>query len=175
MINWFCITNSRDFYFYRITSYNVCYTKLLRVYALAQGTIIADTKNTTTGFIYDGATIENEVDYSLKNEDSIRLSLIKNDAKQAYQVEKKINEFFGKPLAMATDTRTVEVKKPRDISIVKFISDVQSIQLNSEFKRKIIIDINRESIIAGVITSYSIHYTKLYEYQYLNLFYELML
>ncbi len=120
-----------------------------QVYALAQGTIIADTKNTTTGFIYDGATIENEVDYSLKNEDSIRLSLIKNDAKQAYQVEKKINEFFGKPLAMATDTRTVEVKKPRDISIVKFISDVQSIQLNSEFKRKIIIDINRESIIAG--------------------------
>jgi len=120
-----------------------------QVYALAQGSIIADSKNTTTGYIYDGATIENEVEYSLRGEDSIRLSLLKNDAKQAYLVEKKINEFFGQPLAMATDTRTVEVKKPFDVSIVKFISDVQSIQLSSTFKKKIIIDMGRETIVAG--------------------------
>lgn len=120
-----------------------------QVYALAQGTIVADIKNTTTGYIYDGGTIENEVDYSLKDENSITLSLFKNDAKQAYNVEKKINEKFGTNLARATDTRTVEVIKPKDISIVKFIYDVQSIQLDSDFKKKIIIDMNRETIIAG--------------------------
>jgi len=120
-----------------------------QVYALAQGTIVADAKNNTTGFIYDGATIENEVDYSLQNENSITLSLLKNDAKQAYEIEKRINETFGARLAMATDTRTVEVKKPRNISTVKFISDVQSIQLDSDFKKKIIIDMQRETIIAG--------------------------
>ncbi len=121
-----------------------------QVYALAQGSIVADNQNETTGFIYEGATVENEVEYSLKNEDSIKLSLLKNDAKQAYLVEKKINEFFNKPLAVALDTRTIYVKKPLDSSIVKFLSDVQSIQLDSTFKKKIIIDIARETIIAGL-------------------------
>jgi len=121
-----------------------------QVYALAQGSIVADNQNETTGFIYEGATVENEVEYSLKNEDSIKLSLLKNDAKQAYLVEKKINEFFNKPLAVALDTRTIYVKKPLDSSIVKFLSDVQSIQLDSTFKKKIIIDVARETIIAGL-------------------------
>ncbi|MGB6330093.1 MAG: flagellar basal body P-ring protein FlgI [Halarcobacter sp.] len=120
-----------------------------QVYALAQGTIIADENNQTTGFIYEGATIENELDYSLKNEDSIKLSLFKSDAKQAYEVEKKINELFGMNLAIAIDTRTVEVRKPKNISIIKFISDIQAINLNSTFKKKIIIDMNRETVIAG--------------------------
>ena len=65
-----------------------------QVYALAQGSIVADEQNNTTGFIYDGATVENEVDYSLGEENSIKLSLLKNDAKQAYIVEEKINEHF---------------------------------------------------------------------------------
>lgn len=120
-----------------------------QVYALAQGTIVADEINQTTGFIYDGATIENEVDYSLKDEDSIRLSLLKSDAKQAYEVQKKVNELYGMNLAMAVDTRTVEIRKPNNISIIKFISEIQDIELDSTFKKKIIIDMNRESIIAG--------------------------
>lgn len=119
------------------------------VYALAQGTIVADAKNATTGFIYDGAMIENEVDYSLKNEKSIKLSLFKNDAKQAFIIEEKINEKFGSNLARAIDTRTVDIIKPSNMSIVRFIYEVQSIELDSNFKKKIIIDINRETIIAG--------------------------
>lgn len=120
-----------------------------QVYALAQGSIVADENNLTTGYIYEGATIENEVEYSLGNEDSIRLSLFKSDAKQATQIEEKINEHFGMPLAHAMDTRTVEIKRPMQISIVKFISDIQSIELDSTFKKRIIIDVNRETIIAG--------------------------
>eukprot|EP01029_Cantina_marsupialis_P019162 TRINITY_DN44553_c0_g1_i1.p1 TRINITY_DN44553_c0_g1~~TRINITY_DN44553_c0_g1_i1.p1 ORF type:complete len:299 (-),score=60.33 TRINITY_DN44553_c0_g1_i1:802-1698(-) len=120
-----------------------------QVYALAQGSIVADSKNSTTGFIYDGATIENEVEYTLRDENSITLSLFKNDAKQAYEVQKRINDTFGKKIATATDTRTVEVIKPQNSSIVKFISDVQSIQLDSDFKKKIIIDMQRQTIIAG--------------------------
>ena len=119
------------------------------VYALAQGTIIADQNNLTTGYIYEGATIENEVDYSLKDEDGITLSLFKNSAKHADLIEMKIDKKFGKDIAQAIDTRTIIVKKPKDISIVKFISMVQNIQLDSEFKKKIIIDINKEMIITG--------------------------
>jgi flagellar P-ring protein FlgI len=121
-----------------------------QVYALAQGTIVAEEQNNTTGFIYEGAIIENEVDYSLRGEDSIELSLLKNDAKKASLIEDKINKYFGKPLAYAVDTRTIKVKKPANLSIVRFISTVQSIELNpTTFKKKVIIDSTRGIIIAG--------------------------
>ncbi|WP_258238533.1 flagellar basal body P-ring protein FlgI [Arcobacter sp. CECT 8986] len=119
------------------------------VYALGQGTIIADLNNLTTGFIYDGATIENEVEYDLKDESMITLSLKKSSAKHAFAIENKINKRFGKNIAVAEDTRTINVKKPNDMSMVKFLSIVQNIKLDDSFKKKIIIDINREIIIAG--------------------------
>jgi len=120
-----------------------------QVYALAQGTIIADDDNLTTGFIYEGAIIENEINYSLENEKSIKLSLVKNDATQATLIEEKINKQFGELLARALDTRTVQIKKPPNVSMVKFISDVQKIKLDSTFKKKIIIDASKGIIIAG--------------------------
>ncbi|WP_418187001.1 flagellar basal body P-ring protein FlgI [Aliarcobacter lanthieri] len=119
------------------------------VYAVAQGTVTANTNNKTTGFIYEGATVENELEYDLKNENSIQLSLIKSSAKNADLIEKKINETFGQRLATALDTRTIEVIKPNNMSIVSFISKVENIELDSTFRKKLIIDINRESIITG--------------------------
>ena len=120
-----------------------------KVYALAQGTIVANTNNKTTGFIYEGATVENEIDYNLQDEDDITLSLYKSSAKNADLIETKINKKFGRKLAFAMDTRTIQIKKPNEMSIIKFISIVQNIPLSSAFKKKIIIDMNRESIIAG--------------------------
>jgi len=120
-----------------------------KVYALAQGTIVADAGNETTGFIYDGATVENEIDFNLKDEDSIRLSLLKSSAKNADLIQTKINKQFGRKLATALDTRTIDVIKPPEMSIVKFIAIVEGIQLDSSFKKKIIIDMNRQSVITG--------------------------
>jgi len=119
------------------------------VYALAQGTIVANANNKTTGFVFDGATVENEIPFSLKEEKDIRLSLFKSSAKNADLIETKINKLFGKKLATALDTRTIDVKKPNEIPIVKFISMVQNIPLESDFKKKIIIDLNREIVVAG--------------------------
>lgn len=118
------------------------------VYALAQGTILSD-DNATTGSIYDGAIIENEVQYSLQNEEDITLSLLQASAKNADLIESKINQRFGQQLAKAIDTRTIIAKKPKDISIVKFLSIVQNIDIETEFKKKIIIDMRKESIIVG--------------------------
>ena len=120
-----------------------------KVYALAQGNIIANSNSPTTGYIYEGATIENEIGYNLKDEDSITLSLLKNDAKTATLIEEKINQEFNSSIAQAIDTRTIEVKKPKNISIVSFIAKVQDIELQTNIKKKVIIDITREIIIAG--------------------------
>lgn len=120
-----------------------------KVYALAQGTIVANEKNKTSGFIYDGATVENEVDFNLAKEKSITLSLEKSSAKHAFLIEKKINERFNDKLAMALDTRTIDVIKPDKMSTVEFISIIENLPLDDSFKKRIIIDMNRETIIAG--------------------------
>ena len=120
------------------------------VYALAQGSIVANSNNKTTGFIYDGATVENEIEYNLKDEKTIQLSLFKSSAKNADLIETKVNNKFGKKLATAVDTRTVEITRPENISAVKFISIVEDIELDGEtFKKKVIVDMARESIIMG--------------------------
>jgi len=119
------------------------------VYAVATGEVVANANNKTSGFIYNGATVEREVDYNLRGEDSITISLLKSSAKNADLIETKINKKFGRKLATALDTRSIHVKKPPEVSIVKFISMVQSIPLDSSFKKKIIIDMNRETVLLG--------------------------
>ncbi len=118
------------------------------VYALAQGTITSDT-NATTGIIYNGAIIENEVDFSLQDEKEITLSLFKADATNADLIETRINETFGPDTAQAIDTRTIIATKPKNMSIIKFLASVQNLEIDSNFKQKIIIDSKRESIIVG--------------------------
>jgi len=120
-----------------------------KIYALAQGTIIATDGNPTTGFISEGASIENEIDFTLHNEKELTFSLIKSSAKDAFLIETKINKRFGKKLAIAIDTRTINVNKPENISTVNFISIIQNIKIHTDIKKKIIIDKRRETIIAG--------------------------
>ena len=120
-----------------------------RVYALGQGTIIANNNNKRSGFIYDGATVENEIDFSLKDEKFITLSLIKQDATIATLCEEKINEEFGRTIAVAYDTRTIEIAKPDNISTTRFISQIQNIKLDTMMKKKILIDPVKEIIIVG--------------------------
>ena len=120
-----------------------------KVYALGQGTIIANNINKRSGFIYDGATVENEINFSLKDENFITLSLIKQDATIATLCEEKINEEFGQNIAIAYDTRTIEITKPLNISTTRFISQIQNIKLDTMMKKKILIDPIKEIIIAG--------------------------
>lgn len=118
------------------------------VYALAQGTILSQ-ENKTTGLIYNGAIIENELDFSLQEEKDITLSLYKADAKNADLIETKINQEFGQNTAQAIDTRTIIASKPENMSIVKFLAIIQNIEIDSSFKQKIIIDTAKETIIVG--------------------------
>ncbi len=120
-----------------------------QVYAIGQGTVVGSTDNPTTGYIYDGANIENEIDFSLKDEQDITISLLKQNAQNASMIEKKINKKFNKSIAQAIDTRTIEVLKPTNISMITFIATIQNIKINSNFKKKIIIDIAKGMVVAG--------------------------
>jgi flagellar P-ring protein precursor FlgI len=119
------------------------------VYAIAQGTVVANNDNPTTGYIYEGAIIENEIDFPLKDETKITLSLIKQSAKNATLVEKKINEKFNLKIAQALDTRTIEVKRPEGMSMVSLIADIQNIKINSDISKKVVIDVVKGIIVSG--------------------------
>lgn len=121
-----------------------------KTYALAQGNVLANKNNKTTGFIYNGATIENEINFNLKDAKFITLSLLENDAQTASNIEESINKEFSSNIAQALDTKTIRVLKPKNInSVVKFIARIQNIRLESELKQKIVIDIKRKIIVAG--------------------------
>ena len=120
-----------------------------QVYAVAQGVIKANTKTPTTGYIYSGATVENEIDFKLSNEKSITISLKQGDADIALMCETQINEKFQSSIAFALDTRTIKVHKPENISIVRFLSQIQKINIDADIKDRIIIDPVKEIIIAG--------------------------
>lgn len=120
-----------------------------KVYALAQGSVISKPITPTNGYIYDGATVENELKFDLKDEKSLTLSLLRQDATTAALCEEKINEALGENLAVAYDTRTIKVNKPNNMSMISFISKIQNIELFSLMKKKIVIDPSKEMIIAG--------------------------
>jgi flagellar P-ring protein precursor FlgI len=119
------------------------------VYALAQGKIIADRKNKTTGTVYYGATVENEVDFNLNQENEITISLFQNSARNAALIERKINKHFLSPIAKAIDTKTIVVQKPQMLSMVSFIAEIQDIKINSLTDKKVVIDVAKELILAG--------------------------
>jgi flagellar P-ring protein precursor FlgI len=120
-----------------------------QVYAIGQGRVIGNADNQTTGYIYEGANIENEIPYTIKDEKSLTISLIKNDAQVASLVEKKINQKFKSPLAQAVDTRTIKVARPRQLSMVNFIATIQNISIDSNYRKKVVIDLAKGMVVAG--------------------------
>ena len=119
------------------------------VYALAQGTSVSNEHSKTTGYIYEGAIVENEIDYNFTNEKDVTISLLKHSAKNADMIETRINQKFKIPIAKAIDTRTIIVQKPLDMSMIKFIATIENIKIDSNIKKKIIIDTTRGMIVAG--------------------------
>ena len=120
-----------------------------KIYALAQGTIIANQDNITTGYIYGGAIIEKEIGYKLKDEKYVVLSLQRNDAKSAFLIQEAVNARFEANIATAIDTRTIKIDRPTKYSIVHFISIVENIDIGTNIKPKIIIDMNKGLLVAG--------------------------
>jgi flagellar P-ring protein precursor FlgI len=119
-----------------------------KVYALAQGNIMLDNTTPTTGTIYNGATIENEVSFDLSKETSLTLSLVRSDAKLAFMVENKVNETFPNS-ATAIDTKTIKVEKPENMSTIAFLAKIESIPISTGIKRKIIVDISKAMVVVG--------------------------
>jgi len=128
-----------------------------RIYALAQGAIrkgYAGKKSkpyrATVARIYQGALVEREVAYDLHTKREIKLSLKRSDFETAMHVENTLNRLFGQGTAVALDPRTIQLRKPDNMSMVTFLAQVDQAQIAKPDHPKVVIDEKTGTVVAGI-------------------------
>lgn len=127
------------------------------VYALAQGSIDKgfsaggkNSKKSTVAKIFSGALVEREVAYDINAKSMIRLSLKKSDFATAAKIQKIINGTFGRGVANAIDPRTIELRRPSDMSMVEFLARVNETNIQHAGANKVVIDQETGTVVAGL-------------------------
>ncbi|MFA7610292.1 MAG: flagellar basal body P-ring protein FlgI [Sulfurimonas sp.] len=129
-----------------------------KIYALAQGAISIGGKNSqgareshpTVGLIYDGGLVEREISIDLYNQEHVTLSLRDADFKNSVTIQKTLNEIYSTQVAVAMDSKTVRLRKPKNRSMIEFLAEVQEIDMDYNVKDRIVINERTGTIISGV-------------------------
>ena len=123
------------------------------IYALAQGKIDSslskkgDIKSSVT--IYGGALVEKELDFDLYHKNRIELSLKRDDFNTAVKIAHTINSRYKTNAARALDSRTIELRRPPNMSMVEFLARVENLNIYSIKSQKIVIDKRSGTIVSG--------------------------
>ncbi len=131
------------------------------VYAVAQGSLSvagfeAKGKSTTinkgistTAFISNGANIEKEIDFTLNDMSSIKLSLNNPDISTSFNLANVINSRMKKQIARALDPGTVEVQFPKDYSgsMLTMLAEIEQMRVDTDQKAKIIIEESSGTVV----------------------------
>ncbi len=130
-----------------------------KIYALAQGPITMGGFNlrggkkqkhfTTTVKVLNGATVERAVVWDLYHQKTATLSLKKSDFDLAINVQNTINRYFNKKVAIATDPRTVILKKPNNLTMPEFLAEIQNLNVYVPHENVIVIDERTGTVVAG--------------------------
>lgn len=130
-----------------------------KIYALAQGPITMGGFNlrggkkqkhfTTTVKVINGATVERAVVWDIYHQKTATLSLKTSDFNTAINVQNAINRYFKTQLAIATDPRTVLLKKPKNMTMPEFLAKVQNLDVNVPHENIVVIDERTGTVVAG--------------------------
>jgi flagellar P-ring protein precursor FlgI len=130
-----------------------------KIYALAQGPLSIGGLNQrgngaethpTTGIVFNGGFIEREINIDMFHQEYATLSLKDSGFKNAVAVQKAINAYYNTQVAVAMDSRSIKLKRPKNRSMVEFLAEVQNIDMDYQPKKKIIINEKTGTIVAGV-------------------------
>ena len=133
------------------------------VYAVAQGTLAvggfsaAGQAETivkgvpTSGRIPNGAIVERELPFQLKDLKRVRLSLRNPDFTTARRISRAINAFVGVKTAKASDNATVILDIPSTYKgeLVELLTDIEQLQVQPDQIAKVIIDEQSGVIVMG--------------------------
>lgn len=130
-----------------------------KIYALAQGPISIGGRNVkgagreshpTVGIVSNGGIVEKEINIDLYHQQYASLSLKESNFQNAVAIQKAINNFYSTQVAVAMDSRTIKLKRPKNKSMVEFLAEVQELDINYKVRDKIIINERTGTIIAGI-------------------------
>ncbi len=130
-----------------------------RIYALAQGSVTIGGRNgrgagslnhATAGRIPGGALVEQEVPFNLYGQSEATLSLKESNFQNAVSIQNILNRYYKERIAVAIDSRTIRLKKPKTLSMVEFLAGVGEISIDYRTKQRIVIDERTGTIVSGV-------------------------
>ena len=130
-----------------------------KIYSLAQGSLTIGGMNgkekgqvnhSTAANIFGGALVEQEIEFDLHGQEFINLSLKESNFNTAVSVQQELNRNFGKKIAVATDSRTIKLMKPENLSMTEFLARTLDVNVKYEKEDKIVIDERTGTIVSGV-------------------------
>jgi len=131
-----------------------------KIYALAQGHLTIGGFNvgqnrgtqahfTTVAKLYGGATVEREIVYDLYHQQRATLSLNKSNFNTAINIQDIINKTFKQKVAVALDPRSIQLNKPKNMSMPEFLAKVQNINFTTPQQNIVVVDERTGTIVAG--------------------------
>jgi len=130
-----------------------------KIYSLAQGSLTIGGMNgkekgqvnhSAAANIFGGGIVEREIEYDLHDQDFINLSLKEANFNTAISIQNKLNSVFGKKIAIATDSRTIHLMRPTNMTSVEFLAKALDTNVQYEREDKIVIDERTGTIVSGV-------------------------
>lgn len=129
-----------------------------KIYALAQGSMSIGGRNTkgveashpTAGVIYEGALVEREIETNIFSQANATLSLKEANFQNAISIQNLLNELYSMQVAVAKDSRSIELKKPQNKTMIEFIAEIQNLEMKFETKERIVINERTGTIVSGV-------------------------
>lgn len=105
----------------------------------------------TVGRISNGAIIEREVKYTLKDRRTMRLALRNPDLTTAKRIAAAINTYTSERTANAVDPATVRLDVPYSYrgDIINLLTDIEQLRIKPDQQAKVIIDEHTGIIVMG--------------------------
>ncbi|MBD3246382.1 MAG: flagellar basal body P-ring protein FlgI [Candidatus Omnitrophica bacterium] len=129
------------------------------VYAVAQGPVstgISTAGNTrgapvTVARVPEGALVERAVPSTVVNQNKLSIVLRNPDFTTAARIIREINAQFSQPVASSQDGGMVEVRIPPEYknNLVGFISFLETLSVEPDFRAKVIVNERTGTIVAG--------------------------
>jgi flagellar P-ring protein FlgI len=133
------------------------------VYAVAQGTVIAGgfeaeggaesvTQGVpTSGVIPSGARIEQEVNFTFDELQTVRLALRDPDFTTAQRIEGAINREVGLEVARTLDSGTIDVAVPAAFAnrVAAFVSAIENLPVTPDLAARVVVDQRSGTIVVG--------------------------
>lgn len=139
------------------------------VYGIAQGPVVvggfsvgsggdsAQKNHPTVGMIANGALIERSIPFDLFQSHRVRIVLKQPDFTTMTRVVRRINDHFGRPLAVAVDSASVEVAIADDLARdpVGLLSRIEQLDVIQDVEAKVVVNERTGTIIMGENVSIS--------------------